>query len=708
MGLCLIAFNWLDPIWIWNVLKVVIGLGMVIFVHELGHFLVAKLCGVKCEKFYLGFDIGGLKLWKFRRGETEYGIGILPLGGYVKMLGQDDNPARAAEERERSQLKTEGGTPAAASAPPQLDPRSYMAKSVPQRMAIISAGVIMNVIFAFLMAAAAYTIGVRDNVCGASAVLPGEPAWRADLQPGDRIVGIEGYGDAPLRFRDLMGAVAFGNIEKGVDFKVQREGVAEPFWVNVKPDLTAGRLLPMIGIMSPRTTKLEQNPIVYGGTPAAQAGFKEGDVITAIDDVPVKTYADYEAQLTKHADHPLKFTVARPVAGSKPEENETTIQQIEVAPRPRRLPGLVMTMGKITAIQNGSPAEKADIRPGDRIVTVDGQPVADPLLLPELLSRRAAGEIVAVTVERETAPGKSEKLDKQVTIRERPWFDESAAPKSPVSVPSMGLAYQVNSIIQSIPENSPAAQAKVVQGDKPAAVSQLAVGDQILQVEFVAPKVSPEEQKLREKDESQMWVGVTDKPIELQGENANWPYFAYILQQLPAGTQIKVSLSNGRTATFDTTTSEDLFYHDRGLITSADLTVARARTVGEALAMGKRETMGAVLQVYSFLRRVGTQISPFALGGPVSIARAAGNEASKGVPELLIFLTMLSANLAVINFLPIPLLDGGHMVFLILEGIFRRPVSEKVVVAFHYVGFVFIISLMLFVLGLDVGIIPRY
>ena len=88
--------------------EVLVGLGFVIFVHELGHFLVAKLCGVKCEKFYLGFDIGGLKLCKFRYGETEYGIGILPLGGYVKMLGQEDNPARIREEMERA--KREGGS----------------------------------------------------------------------------------------------------------------------------------------------------------------------------------------------------------------------------------------------------------------------------------------------------------------------------------------------------------------------------------------------------------------------------------------------------------------------------------------------------------------------------------------------------------------------------------------------------------------------
>ncbi len=84
------------------ILMVAVGLGFVIFVHELGHFLVAKLCGVKCEKFYLGFDIAGLKFCKFRWGETEYGIGILPLGGYVKMLGQEDNPARLQEEMERA------------------------------------------------------------------------------------------------------------------------------------------------------------------------------------------------------------------------------------------------------------------------------------------------------------------------------------------------------------------------------------------------------------------------------------------------------------------------------------------------------------------------------------------------------------------------------------------------------------------------------
>ena len=98
---------------IFTILKVRIGLGLVIFVHELGHFLVAKACGVKCEKFYLGFDapigFGPFRLprtlAKFQWGETEYGVGIIPLGGYVKMLGQDDNPANAQREAERIRVR---------------------------------------------------------------------------------------------------------------------------------------------------------------------------------------------------------------------------------------------------------------------------------------------------------------------------------------------------------------------------------------------------------------------------------------------------------------------------------------------------------------------------------------------------------------------------------------------------------------------------
>ena len=109
LGICLIAaIDILLEMDLLVILQVALGLGAVIFVHELGHFAVAKMCGVKCEKFFIGFDIGGYKLSR-KWGETEYGIGILPLGGYVKMLGQDDNPANIAEQVRESQVQ-EGST----------------------------------------------------------------------------------------------------------------------------------------------------------------------------------------------------------------------------------------------------------------------------------------------------------------------------------------------------------------------------------------------------------------------------------------------------------------------------------------------------------------------------------------------------------------------------------------------------------------------
>ncbi len=307
------------------ILEVAVGLGMVIFVHELGHFAVAKLCGVKVEKFYLGFDIYGLKLARFRRGETEYGIGILPLGGYVKMLGQDDNPAKAAEERRRSLVRagspsSEGGPGAVVLPGPvpaseeheTLDPRSYMAKSVPQRMAIISAGVVMNVIFAFLMAIVAYLMGVKEVACGVSAVEPGEAAWRADLHPGDQFVGIDDWSKRQLRFRDLRYAVALANLETGVNFEIKRVGVEKPFWITIKPDMKQGRLLPTIGVRMPMTTTLQEQYAVMPDSPAAAAGeFRPGDKIVAVGGQPVDSYADLDSQMARHPDEPLVFTVER-------------------------------------------------------------------------------------------------------------------------------------------------------------------------------------------------------------------------------------------------------------------------------------------------------------------------------------------------------------------------------------------------------------
>src|SRR6185295_17892405 len=121
---------------------------------------------------------------------------------------------------------------------PKYDPRSYMAQSVPKRMAIISAGVIMNVIFAFVCASVAYGLGVEYLVCQISGVSPGEAAWHAGLMPGDKIIQIGDHAkeDENLRFQDLFSGVALGDVDKGITMKIRRPGVDQPITVVARPD----------------------------------------------------------------------------------------------------------------------------------------------------------------------------------------------------------------------------------------------------------------------------------------------------------------------------------------------------------------------------------------------------------------------------------------------------------------------------------------
>src|SRR5208337_3873221 len=145
-GAMLETLSWFWDVF-WNVFKVVFGLGFVIFIHELGHFLMAKWNGVKVEKFSIGF---GPSLFGFRRGDTEYVVAALPLGGFVKMLGE-------GVEDEANKC---------------TDPRAYPNKSVSARMAIISAGVIMNLFLAYACFVFKYMHERQESPAEVGAVSP--------------------------------------------------------------------------------------------------------------------------------------------------------------------------------------------------------------------------------------------------------------------------------------------------------------------------------------------------------------------------------------------------------------------------------------------------------------------------------------------------------------------------------------------------------
>lgn len=671
---------------IWVIVQVAIGLGAVIFVHELGHFLVAKACGVKCEKFYVGFDVAGLKLLRFQRGETEYGIGILPLGGYVKMLGQDDNPARIAAEMERARVRREqeGAAGEQQDTNYTLDPRSYLAKSVPQRMAIISAGVVMNVIFAFVFAVIAYGMGVTYLPCVVSEVIPGSPAWQAGLEIGDEIVQIDDLKKP--RFRDLRSGVSLNDPDQRIPLVVSRPGVEEALTFQLLPDSTRG--IPTIGIKSPRSLTLYRDQPYLPDSPAAEAvpALEGGDVLRMADGVELKTFRDFVTVLAQKRQRSLELTVERLQGTRKGAGDTADAIEVRIEPSPMKSLGLVMHMGPITAVQTGSPASTVDIQRGDVLNTIDGQPIGNPVTLPQRLDQMAAQQdAVRLGLTRG-----GEQLEVHVPLRAGHWYGRPDMMGTPMGAPSLGVAYE---IIPKVAAIDPAG---------PAAKHDVRLGDQIVNARFVAS----------EDDIPDTVAGLVDMgAIPFSEEEPNWPAFHEFLQNATPAVSVELAVQRGNQdykVVLQPVTSSQWFTTERGLILAPVERTLQADSFTEAIVLGARETKDALLMVYRFLQRIVQQhISPRLLGGPVTIAKIAGESAFAGPAMLLIFLTVLSANLAVINFLPIPLLDGGHMVFLIVEGIRGKPVSERFVVALHTIGFVLLVSLMLFVIALDLQLIPR-
>ena len=658
-----------DPSWWLAILLAALGLGAVIFVHELGHFAVAKWCGVKCEKFYLGFDIYGLKLFKYKYGETEYGIGILPLGGYVKMLGQDDNPSNQAGEIERS--KTTGE---------KLDPRSYLAKSVPQRMAIISAGVIMNLIFAFIFCVWAFSLGVEYIPCAVSNVSAGDPAWTADIRPGDEIVAVDGI-EKPRFDADLLTRVTLANMDDGVTLGVSRPGVSEPMVKVIKPRKSLTALRPSIGITSPSSLIVfvpKEEGLLDDSFARAEPAFKDLDKIIKADGQTLDQAADLKNYFLTHRDKPVQLTVERKREGAKKSDSPEQVT-ITVPPTPSKLLGLVMEIGPIVAVQENSPASQAGLKAGDTIVKIDGQPVGDPLTLADRL-RAKAGKSIKLEVTRE-----KETLTLDVTPREAKWSEPPLGPLGLASAPPLGIAYKVENRVASVEPGSAADKA----GVKPGAV--------IASAEFIFDK----------KNEARAGEMKLPKLFEFSGEGkarVDWPAFTSLVQNTLDGTKIQLVTTTKDKFELEPVASSDRFEVDRGMILRAEKRTREAASFGEAIALGARETKEDVLLVYRFLQKlVSGQVSVKMLRGPLTIGYVAHDRAGAGFSQLLIFLAVLSANLAVVNFLPIPVLDGGHMVFLALEGLRGKPVSEGVIVAFHYAGLCFILSLMVFVLSMDVG-----
>ncbi len=651
-----------------NIAMVALGLGLVIFFHELGHFAVAKWCNVKVERFSIGF---GPIIYSFKYGETEYALSIIPFGGYVKMLGQDDV--------DPSQLTSEEIA---------LDPRSYSAKPVYQRMGIISAGVIMNIITGMLFFAFAFRMGVESMPSVIGAAIPGMPAWESGIQPGDVIQEID--GKKTNSYMDIIRSSAFS------DGDITMAGThldGQKFDVKITPDQTGTR--PQIGTIPANSLKIPvyQDPaqsVASKGTAAAKAepSFLAGDTFKTIDGKPIKNYAELQRTFAAKSNQILKIGVNR--KGTPPTE----IVEITVGNNPFRTLGLQMDIGLIESIQQGSPAERAGLKVGDKITHIDNQDVGkalNPLQLPNYFSGKV-GETIPIVVKRQKDGSDPTEVNLNVVPLDNPaWLEHPYYPNNPLAVGSIGIAFHVIPTVLKVEEGSPADKA----GIKPE--------ERIKKIKIMLP----------DNDTAADWGNLSEVTYEFDDKDKkmNWASAFWEMQVRP-GWPVELTVSNKRQlrevklvpwVNPNQTAGEQWSLPVRGIRLELLRETQKADSMGQALGMGVKYTSNSAKDIYLTLKSLFTgRVSPLELSGPVTIATVAYEVAHQGYAELLLFLGFLSVNLAVLNFLPIPVLDGGHMVFLCWEGITRKRPNEKVLAAATYVGMIFVLGLMLFVLYLDI------
>lgn len=676
----------------WVVILVLIGVNMLIIVHEFGHFIVARMCGVRCDKFYIWFDIYGWRFFRFKWGDTEYGLGVLPLGGYVKMFGQEDNPGAIRAEMERAKLATVQDQARNLPSQEQLAQMekslyakdSYLSKSVPQRMAIIVAGVVMNVIFAFICGIGAFLFGmdVMPPIVGITA--PGSAAWKAGLQPGDKILAIDGR---PMRlFEDITPAV-IGSTAENVRLEVERSGISEPLVLYVAPKMEKHDLFAKLGLIPMNSLKLDKDePVSKSIFPLDDKKILQGgETLIAVNGEKVADYVDLWKMESRLMDQPLKYTFER--KGNDGKDGTAATIDLDIPAKQAHTLGFTFAMGPITALR--PEAEKAGLVLGDLIQTIEGEP-ADPLSLARKVFQWAkqGKEQLSLAVKRGDET-KTVNVPIVLDTVEKQLISEMMLGSS-----ILGIAYEATSKI-GFSETLP--------------VGGMVTG-------LTVPDSAPKE--IRQGNDS---FGV---PVEGGFRYTNedraigFPLIvSRIIRLLPLGTSVTLHVKeNDKIHDFPliVAVNPEIFEVDRGLNFSPMKFRYRANSFGEAVQLGGQKTIQSLLAVYHFIRSMtygqatGTsRVSAKGMGGPILIVRAAYLFASSGMGPYLIFLCLLGANLAVLNILPLPILDGGHLVFLTYEAIFRKPPNENVQIILSYIVLFLLLALMIWVSALDLGFIKR-
>jgi len=253
-----------------TILAFLIMLGVLITIHEFGHFLFARMFGVKVETFSIGF---GPPIFRWKGKETEYQIALIPLGGYVKMYGED-----SMTEPVQGEVNKEAYN----------DPRSFHSKPRWQKMLIAFAGPLFNIILAIVLFIAVYAIGIKEPAYLTQPpeigyVEKNSVAEKIGLQPFDKILKVN--GEEVKNWKDLTIKLAMKS-GKNIDIEFLRNGNVYKVSATLPEDMTKDSF-GISPIIEPKVGKVLPN------TPAEKAGLKEGDIIIAVNGKPIRTWFEF-------------------------------------------------------------------------------------------------------------------------------------------------------------------------------------------------------------------------------------------------------------------------------------------------------------------------------------------------------------------------------------------------------------------------------
>ena len=597
-----------------KIAQVVFGIGLVIFVHELGHYLAARMCGVRVETFSLGF---GPRLFGFQKGPTVYQVAAVPLGGYCRMAGEDYRQA--------------GRKPA---------PDELAAKPVGQRFFIYSGGVLMNVAFAMVVFPIIFYVGVpftRPTID----VNKGGAAWAAGVPDKSEIVAIDGK---PIHdFGDLFQEVALGDPD-GVTLSVRERGVLALQEFFVVPNRNAREGLRVINVSGDCKRDEEGRPILHVSpdSSAAKAGLRNGDALIEVRGMAYEPDPKRQLELKTLRSSYLGMPLEVLVQDEEGKQREVRIEPEMVPIKGSRLVGIQGKANLVQKLRDSEDLRSLDLREGDELLRVNGRKISLDGDLMRVLAE--AGSELEIEFRRK---GQTRKASLESVSRER-------------------LLALVNDI--SLANNTTFI---VPQASGPADKAGFMDGDRVTTIDGQATKDWSDIQRLVRKagkEKREALFGLTRTGTD--GEES------LKIAVLPSERSVPVY----------------------GLGVSENQYLYRSSGFGEAMTFGMRSSWNILRQTWLTLRRMlFNDISPKNAGGIITIGKVSYHVADTGWTKLFFFLCLLSINLAVINVLPIPVLDGVHLAFLIVEKIKGTPVSRRTLEYSQMVGVVLLLTLMVYV-----------